>query len=737
MRYALLALAIIATLVGVGLFVKGIAAIYLKVSDGKPSPGRLRPVGARVSTALREILTHARFQARPVVKVAHWFVMMSFVLLVPTLASAYAQTLDPMAELPIIGGWAPWQWIVEVFSWAGLVGIIALVVLRIRYHHDPADADTARDWKSRFFGSTRWQAYFVEAVIAVVILCVLSMHTMQSAYLRQSPESLAEGGWIHYPTTFWLGSALAGIPASTLGLAISIVATIKILVSMTWMAVVGLGSSMSVAWHRFLGVINVYARREADGSPALGAAAPMLVEGKPFDIREIDDLSEDATFGVATVQDFGWKSLLDFASCSECGRCQDVCPAWNTGKPLSPKLFTLALRDHAAAVAPALRRGDATVPPASPHTSDVLGALRSSLATGPDGVLAAPGDLVPLVISPDVLWSCTTCGACVDQCPVDIEHVDHILDLRRNEVMTKSEFPAEFGPLFQKLDTKGNPWGLPPRGRLDWAKDLTFPVPVVGKDVDDLSGVDYLLWVGCAGAYDEKGRQTTQAVAELLHLAGVTFAVLGEAETCSGDPARRAGNEATYQMLATQNIDTFNELAVDRIIVTCAHCFNTLAKEYPQLGGTYRVSHHTQVLNKLIREGKLIVAPPDTDEERRTITYHDPCYLGRHNQEYTAPRELLGSLANTDLVEMDHSQSTSMCCGGGGARMWTEETIGTRISDARLNEAIATGAPTVATACPYCAIMLGDAAASQDQAPVVRDVAQLVLAGVKRGLRDA
>jgi Fe-S oxidoreductase len=732
----LLVVAVAATLVGVGLFARGVVVIVRRVTVGRPSPGRLRPVGTRLGSALAEILAHSRFRTRPVVKVAHWFVMMSFVLLVPTLASAYGQTLDPLAELPVIGGWAPWQWIVEVCAWAGLVGIAALVVLRVRYHHAPEDASTARDWRSRFFGSTRWQAYFVEAVIALVIVCVLSMHVLQSALLRSDPATAAEGGWVHYPTTAWLATAFIGAPTSTLAVAIALFATAKILVSMTWMGVVGASASMSVAWHRFLAVLNVYAQREPAGGPALGAAAPLLVDGAPFDIREIDDLPEDASFGVGTARDFGWKALLDFSSCSECGRCQDVCPAWNTGKPLSPKLFTLALRDHTAAVAPLLRNGTTAASAASVHTADVLGALVAAKATATSGVLSEPGDLVPGVISAEVLWSCTTCGACVDQCPVDIEHVDHILDLRRHEVMVKSEFPEEFGPLFGNLEGKGNPWGLPPRGRMAWATDLPFAVPVVGKDVESLAEVDYLLWVGCAGAYDEKGKQTTRAVAELLHTAGVTFAVLGDAETCSGDPARRAGNEATYQMLATQNIETFDELGVDRIIVTCAHCYNTLSREYRQLGGTYRVSHHTQVLNSLIRDGRLTMAPP-AEPDRRTVTYHDPCYLGRHNQEYDAPRDLLAALPDAEVVEMSHSRSTSMCCGGGGARMWTEESIGTRISDARLAEATQTGATTVATACPYCTIMLNDAASAQDDAPVVRDVALLILDGVRRSQAHA
>ncbi|MDO4901800.1 (Fe-S)-binding protein, partial [Actinomyces sp.] len=475
------------------------------------------------------------------------------------------------------------------------------------------------------------------------------------------------------------------------------------------------------------------------------------------------------------------------STCTECGRCQDLCPAWNTGKPLSPKLFTLALRDHHAAVAPYLRaasalgvepdevteemlaerrstRGplgrlvgmtdgledddDLGLAPGSAHTGDVLGALLAAKAAPSDtGVSTRPAPLAGEVIPADVLWSCTTCGACVDQCPVDIEHVDHVIDVRRQQVLMASAFPKELGQMFRKLESKGNPWGLAARKRMDWAKGLDFDVPVIGEDIESAEEVDYLFWVGCAGAYEDRAKKTTRAVAELLHTAGVSFAVLGDAEACTGDPARRAGNEILFQTLAAQNVETLNEAGVQKIVVTCAHCFNTLAREYPQVGGHYEVLHYTQLLGRLVREGRLRPVPPQAGPTAQpaagpeaggasTVTYHDACYLGRHNRIYSPPRELLEATGAT-TVEMPRSHERGFCCGGGGARAFMEESIGTRIAVERSREAIGTGAQVIATACPFCTTMLSDGVASEGADVRVTDVATLMLESVRRGQQPA
>ena len=306
------------------------------------------------------------------------------------------------------------------------------------------------------------------------------------------------------------------------------------------------------------------------------------------------------------------------------------------------------------------------------------------------------------------------CGACVEQCPVDIEHIDHILDLRRHQVLMEAAFPRELGKAFRAMESKGNPYNQPARKRMEWAKNLDFDVPVIGEDIEDASEVDYLFWVGCAGAYDDRAKQTSAAVAELLHTAGVSFAVLGSGESCTGDPARRAGNEVLFQMLAANAIETLTETKARTIVVSCAHCFNTIAGEYPQLGGTFDVVHHTQLLNHLVREGLLTpVAPREKEGERPlTVTYHDACFLGRHNRVYEPPRELVSSLPNVELVEMPRNHDRAMCCGAGGAHAWFDDKRGISIADARMVEAAQTGADVVATACPFCSQMLGSASGS-------------------------
>jgi Fe-S oxidoreductase len=340
------------------------------------------------------------------------------------------------------------------------------------------------------------------------------------------------------------------------------------------------------------------------------------------------------------------------------------------------------------------------------------------------------------VIDPEVIWACTNCGACVEECPVDIEHIDHINGMRRHQVLVESAFPQEATAMLNNLERKGNPWGMAEDRRADWISELDFEVQVLdGRIPDD---VEYLFWVGCAGALEDRAKRTTKAIAELLHLAGASFAVLGPAEACTGDPARRLGNEFVFSMLAQQNIETLNDAGVTResgkkVIASCPHCFNTISREYPQLGGDYEVVHHTQLLAKLVEEGKL--TPVNPVEEK--ITYHDPCFLGRHNKVFTPPRALIEAVPGTQAEEMHRCGNRGFCCGAGGARMWLEERTGKRINEERIDEALALNPDTVTTACPYCTVMLGDAvnakkAAGQAKETLeVIDVAQLLVRSVK------
>jgi Fe-S oxidoreductase len=714
-------LALAVSVVGVALFARAVASIVGVVKLGRPVVGRRDAPRERWRHLLAETLGHTRMLQWSRVGVAHWFVFVAFGALFFTLVTAYGQLADPRFALPLIGHWVVYEWVSELIAWAGLVSILYLIGVRLRSRR--------LGRQSRFFGSTGWQGVYVELTILGIVCCVLFLRAAEYRLL-----GAATTRW-HFPLTWFL--LRGGITARALERAIVLLAAGKIVISMAWFVTIGLNTTMGVAWHRFTVWPNIWFKRRADGRPALGALPPVVVDGKPLDFAEIEDLDENVSLGVGKVEDFTWKGLLDFTSCTECGRCQSQCPAWHTGKPLSPKLVVTALRDHAYAKAPYLQAAE-----------EARAALPAAVLAETERPLVGPiqvSDGVAGVIDPDVLWSCTSCGACVQQCPVDIEHVDHILDLRRHQVLMESEFPKELNGLFKGLEGKGNPWNASPRGRMDWAKGLPFPVPVVGEDVE-LSEVEYLFWVGCAGAYEDRAQKTTRAVAELLHTAGVRYAVLGNGETCTGDPARRAGNEFVFSQLALENVETLTEAGATKIVASCAHCLNTLKNEYPQLGFSAEVVHHTQLLNRLVREGRLTpVAPPEGSVGGRTLTFHDPCYLGRHNQVYAPPRDLLAAIPGATVAEMPRHGSRSFCCGAGGARMWMEEKIGTRINENRTEEAVQTlqlagsdDRGAIATGCPFCRVMLSDgltglqADGRAPQSVEVLDVAQLLLESVRR-----
>ncbi|MFJ8022012.1 (Fe-S)-binding protein [Streptomyces sp. NPDC096311] len=734
MQLAAIIVSLVLAVVGVALFSRAIAQIYRFVRLGQDVPAGTRTDDwtARTVTVVREFLGHTRMNRWGVVGVAHWFVAVGFFSLVATLVNAFGQLFQADWALPIIGHWLPYEIFVEFIGLMTTLGILTLIVIRQLSRPDRPGR------KSRFAGSNAGQAYFVESVILIIGLAIMTLRGLEGALADVHGYEAA------YFASYPIVAAFKGTSVGTLQNLIYLTAMIKIGTSFIWMITVSLKTDMGVAWHRFLAFPNIWFKRNAKGETALGALLPMTSDGKAIDFT---DPGEDDVFGVSQVEQFSWKGLLDFSTCTECGRCQSQCPAWNTGKPLSPKLLIMSLRDHAHAKAPYLLAGggknmEGEEKASAEQLADVPAAALAEAERPLIGTFEENG-----VIDPDVLWSCTTCGACVEQCPVDIEHIDHIVDMRRYQVMIESAFPSEAGTMLKNLEKKGNPWGLAKKQRLEWTKEVDFEIPVVGRDIEDLSEVEYLYWVGCAGALEDRAKKTTKAFAELLHMAGVKFAIMGGDEKCTGDSARRLGNEPLFQELGMENVAALNMAfgeddedestkkpkSAKKIVATCPHCLNTIGNEYPQLGGDYEVIHHTQLLQHLIDEGKLLpVTPVDG-----LITYHDPCYLGRHNKIYTPPREIMSAVPGLRQQEMHRHKERGFCCGAGGARMWMEERIGKRINNERVDEALSLNPDIVSTACPFCLVMLTDSVNGKKndgqakESIQVVDVAQLLLDSVR------
>jgi Fe-S oxidoreductase len=617
------------------------------VKLGKPAE-RSGDVPKRVRNEATIVLGQRKLFQRLVPGLVHAAIFWGFLVLFPTIVIAMIGAVDEDATLPWLGHQGWFAFMVDLFAVLVLAGVIAAVFIR--------KVQRPR----RFEGSHLGEADLILALIAGIVTTLLLWHATRIALgINEWPASSSP-----------VSDALSGLFADdeTTEVLERVFVWAHVLIILTFLAYLPHSKHLHIA----TAAVNVWFGR----TEARGRIEPLDFEG--------DD--EDMRLGAGTVADLTWKQMIDTFSCTECGRCQDVCPAWNTGKELSPKLLIMALRDQVFEEGPPLVRGA-------------------------DGF--EPEPLVPNAVTDNVVWDCVTCGACVRECPVSIEHVDHIIDLRRHLVMMESRFPTESEQMLRDVERASNPWGKPQTERADWAEELGVRVLAPGEPAPEV-----LYWVGCAASFDERARTAAESTAKLLKAAGVDFAILGPRESCTGDPARRMGNEYLFQEHAAQNVETLNGAGVKKIVASCPHCFNTLGNEYPDFGGEYEVVHHSELLAELVREGRI---KPNGDAGQ--ITYHDSCYLARHNDVRADPREIVEAVGTP--IEMKRNRERTFCCGAGGAHMWMEERAGL-INEERAREAAETGADTLAVACPYCTVMLDDGVRANGDELRVADVSTLL-----------
>ncbi|HEX3265554.1 MAG TPA: (Fe-S)-binding protein [Candidatus Limnocylindrales bacterium] len=628
-------------------------------------PNPLNGFPARVAGLIEYAFVQTKMFKDPRAAILHFGIFWGFVLL--TVGTANIVTgglLQALISLPFDGVlWA------AVLAMQNVVGVMVLAAVAWALWRRLVTKKPVRLTFNR-------DALLILGMIGTLVGAEFVAGVFESARYGDQPGAFIAN---------WLAGSLRDVPPASLEAAFAIAWWVHMLVVASFLVYLPFSKHLHIA----TSFPNIYFRKLAPRG----------------ELPKMDLEAEDATFGLRTLQDLGWKDMLDGFTCTECGRCQQACPAWNTGKPLNPKHFIMGIREMSVE---------------AEHGLPLIPNSPSAASFGLTDVIDEEAMLKPIVdtaIPFDAVWDCVTCGACVEACPVLIEHVDKIVGLRRNLVLEDSKFPTELNTAFRNMEGVANPWGQPPTTRTDWTRGLPFTVPTVAELAAEgtLDDLDVLYWVGCAAAFDERNRKVARAFATCMNAAGINFAILGQEESCTGDPARRMGNDYVFQMLAQGNVDTLNRYGMgERTIVTaCPHCFNSIGNEYGQLGGSFRVIHHAAFLRELLANGRLRVVDADAQADGsggtgRSVTLHDSCYLTRYNGIVDQPREVLGAIAGLELREMDNRGRNTFCCGAGGGRMWMEETRGTRINESRTNQALATGAETVATECPFCMTMLKD-----------------------------